>query len=196
MEESGFFEYWFTVAFVLFFIVWFPSYAIKTKGRGLPLWGLAVSIVLLFLILPLINIAIIQEMISAYWNSNFSAVPDMVKNVTMKAGSIHRSATLDQVYLAVSGLMILVGIVQSMMSAWLLYVRHNRRSLFRAIRFMWCSALMTVLAVGLFPFLFLGAAGSPFALDCAPYEALYIAILLLITAYLRMCPAVAKFYPN
>ena len=51
MEESGVFEYWFALIFALGFCVWFPAYVIKTKGRGIPLWGLAFCIVFLFLIL-------------------------------------------------------------------------------------------------------------------------------------------------
>ena len=161
MEESGVFEYWFALLFALGFCVWFPAYVIKTKGRGIPLWGLTFCIVFLFLILPLINVGIVQESLPSVWNTMVEGLltdrPHTVQQVTMQAGSLHRKASLDQVFLVVSLFFILVSIVQSIMAAWMLYIRHNRRSLFRAIRFMWCSALMTVCAASIFPFLFLGA---------------------------------------
>lgn len=196
MEESGVFEYWFALIFALGFCVWFPAYVIKTKGRGIPLWGLAFCIVFLFLILPLINVGIAQESLPFVWNTMFEGIagerPHIVQQVTMQAGS----ASLDQVFLLVCGAFLLVSVVQSVMAAWMLYVRHNRRSLFRAIRFMWCSALMTVCAASILPFLFLGKLGEPIVYNCALYISVYIAILLGITAYIRFCPEVAKFYPS
>lgn len=200
MEESGVFEYWFALIFALGFCVWFPAYVIKTKGRGIPLWGLAFCIVFLFLILPLINVGIAQESLPFVWNTMFEGIagerPHIVQQVTMQEGSLHRKASLDQVFLLVCGAFLLVSVVQSVMAAWMLYVRHNRRSLFRAIRFMWCSALMTVCAASILPFLFLGKLGEPIVYNCALYISVYIAILLGITAYIRFCPEVAKFYPS
>lgn len=67
MEESSFFNYWFTFFFALGFCFWFPMYVVKTRGKGLPDWGLACCIVLLFLFLPLLSLSFIRDVFPALW---------------------------------------------------------------------------------------------------------------------------------
>ncbi|MCD8339338.1 MAG: hypothetical protein LUC43_03935, partial [Burkholderiales bacterium] len=90
---------------------------------------------------------------------------------------------------------ILLAIGQCCFSAWLLYVRHNRESLFRAIRLIWTSGLMIVLAMEIFPLLILNKQGMWTVVHSAPYLGVYFVILVLVTAYLRLCTPVNRYYP-
>ncbi len=194
MEEGNAFVYWLVWLLGLAFCILFPAYVIKTRGKGMRLLGVCICVTLLFLILPMIAIGMLQESLPAlmlsYQGSNFEA-----PSITMLVGSIHKMATLDQVYFVLAAFFTLVGIGQSIFSAWLLYVRHNRISLFRAIRLMWSSAMMVVLAGGLTPMLVLNRQGISVALNSSVFIAAYIAILIGITAYLRMNSSVKEDYP-
>lgn len=194
MEESGFIEYWITWLFAFGFCLWFPTYVIKTKGHKLPTWGLAFCIVVLFLVLPLIAVGFIRDIIPSLWlsfeNAGFEA-----PSIQMLVGSFHKMATLDQVYVSLACFFILVGIGQSVMASWLLYIRHNRESLLRAIRFMWCSAFMDLCAVGIFPVVILRDHGFSVVTQAAPMYGIYVACLIGVTVYLSRTPEVQKFYP-
>ena len=109
--------------------------------------------------------------------------------------SINKMATLDQLYVALAIICILVAIGQSIFASWLLYIRHNRESLIRALRIMWTSAFFIVLAAGILPLIILGAHGFTVAVPAGYTMAAYIAVLMMITAYLRMSPKVADNYP-
>ena len=108
----------------------------------------------------------------------------------MLFGTINKMATLDQLYVALAIICILVAIGQSIFASWLLYIRHNRESLIRALRIMWTSAFFIVLAAGILPLIILGAHGFTVAVPAGYTMAAYIAVLMLITAYLRMSPKV------
>ena len=177
MEESGVFEYWFAFLFALGFCVWFPTYVVKTKGQGISTWGLALCIVVLFIGLPLLSISLIRDIIPSLWLSFTSA--------NYESPSISMLAII----------CILVAIGQSIFASWLLYIRHNRESLIRALRIMWTSAFFIVLAAGILPLIILGAHGFTVAVPAGYTMAAYIAVLMVITAYLRMSPKVADNYP-
>ena len=85
--------------------------------------------------------------------------------------------------------------VRVFFASWLLYIRHNRESLIRALRIMWTSAFFIVLAAGILPLIILGAHGFTVAVPAGYTMAAYIAVLMMITAYLRMSPKVADNYP-
>lgn len=192
MEESGLFEYWFAYLFALIFICWFPTYVIKTKGKGLPFWGLSFAIVALFLFLPLISLSFVQDILPTVFLNH--SVPLYASPNSALIGSTGPIAFND-VYISVALLCLVVGVGQAFFSAWLLYIRHNRESLFRAIRIMWCSALMQVLAVGIFPFVFLGEYGVDIVRSAAVGLGGYIAVLLVVTVYLRRNTGIDRFYP-
>ena len=97
--------------------------------------------------------------------------------------------------MALALICILVAIGQSIFASWLLYIRHNRESLIRALRIMWTSAFFIVLAAGILPLIILGAHGFTVAVPAGYTMAAYIAVLMMITAYLRMSPKVADNYP-
>ncbi len=192
MVESGLFEYWFAYLFALIFICWFPTYIIKTKGKGLPFWGLSFAIVALFLFLPLISLSFVQDILPTVFLNHSVPLYDSPNSALIgKTGPI----AFNDVYISLALLCLVVGAGQAVFSAWLLYVRHNRESLFRAIRIMWCSALMQVLAVGILPFVFLGKHGLDIVRSGAIGLGIYIAILFMITAYLRRDPAIDRFFP-
>lgn len=193
MEESGLFEYWFAYLFALIFICWFPTYVIKTKGKGLPFWGLSFAIVALFLFLPLISLSFVQDILPTVFLNHSVPLYDPPNSALIgKTGPI----AFNDVYISTALICLAVGAGQAFFSAWLLYVRHNRESLFRAIRIMWCSALMQVLAVGILPFVFLGGYGMDIVRSAAIGLAGYIAVLLVVTAYLRRNSGIDRFYPQ
>lgn len=194
MEESGVFEYWFAFLFALGFCVWFPTYVVKTKGQGISTWGLALCIVVLFIGLPLLSISLIRDIIPSLWLS-FTSANYESPSISMLFGTINKMATLDQLYVALAIICILVAIGQSVFASWLLYIRHNRESLIRALRIMWTSAFFIVLAAGILPLIILGAHGFTVAVPAGYTMAAYIAVLMVITAYLRMSPKVADNYP-
>ena len=195
MEEDALFAYWFTYFFALGFVFWFPSYVIKTRGKGLPSWGLAFVIVLLFIFIPLLALTLVREVLPSIW-LKFSEPGDAATNVSILVGSIVNMSTLDKLYLALALLFIIVGVGQSCVAAWLLYVRHNFESLLRAIRLMWSSGLMVVLAAGVLPLVILGKAGVAIAYECAPMLGIYIVLLMGITLFLRQNSTVKKYYPR
>ena len=141
MEESGVFEYWFAFLFALGFCVWFPTYVVKTKGQGISTWGLALCIVFLFIGLPLLSISLIRDVLPSLWLS-FTSANYESPSISLLYGTIHKMATLDQLYVALAMICILVAIGQSIFASWLLYIRHNRESLVRALRIMWSSAFL------------------------------------------------------
>lgn len=192
MVESGLFEYWFAYLFALIFICWFPTYVIKTKGKGLPLWGLSFAIVALFLFLPLISLSFVQDILPTVFLNHTVPLYDSPNSALIgKTGPI----AFNDVYISLALICLLIGVGQAFFSAWLLYVRHNRESLFRAIRIMWCSALMQVFAVGVLPFVFLGRHGLEIVRSAAIGLGVYIAILFAVTVYLRRNPAIDRIYP-
>lgn len=194
MEESGVFEYWFAYLFALGFCIWFPTYVIKTKGQGISTWWLALSIVVLFIGLPLLALSLIRDVLPSLWLS-FMSENFESPSISILYGTLHKMATLDQLYVCLAVICILMGAAQSVFSSWLLYIRHNRESLFRAIRIMWCSGFFVVLAGSILPFLILGTHGMTVVLPAAFTVGAYIAILMVITAYLRLSPEMAKNYP-
>lgn len=194
MEESGVFEYWFAFLFALGFCVWFPTYVVKTKGQGISTWGLALCIVFLFIGLPLLSISLIRDVLPSLWLS-FTSANYESPSISLLYGTIHKMATLDQLYVALAMICILVAIGQSIFASWLLYIRHNRESLVRALRIMWSSAFFIVLAAGILPLIILGSHGFTVAIPAGYTMGAYIAVLMVITAYLRMSPQVADNYP-
>ena len=112
MEESGVFEYWFAFLFALGFCVWFPTYVVKTKGQGISTWGLALCIVVLFIGLPLLSISLIRDIIPSLWLS-FTSANYESPSISMLFGTINKMATLDQLYVALAIICILVAIGQS-----------------------------------------------------------------------------------
>ena len=184
MEESGVFEYWFAFLFALGFCVWFPTYVVKTKGQGISTWGLALCIVVLFIGLPLLSISLIRDVLPSLWLSFVSANYES-PSISLLYGTIHKMATLDQLYVALA----------MICASWLLYIRHNRESLVRALRIMWSSAFFIVLAGGILPLIILGSHGFTVAIPAGYTMGAYIAVLMVITAYLRMSPQVADNYP-
>ena len=119
----------------------------------------------------------------------------MAPSISLLYGTIHKMATLDQLYVALAMICILVAIGQSIFASWLLYIRHNRESLVRALRIMWSSAFFIVLAAGILPLIILGSHGFTVAIPAGYTMGAYIAVLMVITAYLRMSPQVADNYP-
>lgn len=194
MEESGLFEYWFAYLFALGFCLWFPTYVVKTRGKSIPTWGLAFCIVVLFLFLPLLAMSLIRDVLPSVWLS-FMTHGYESPNVSLILGTIHKMARLDQLYVCLAVISILIAMGQSVFAAWLIYVRHNRESLMRAIRIMWSSALFVVLAAGVLPYVILGTHGVSVVLPSALTMAAYIAVLMCITAYLRMSDVIADHYP-
>ena len=194
MEESGAFEYWFTFLFALGFCLWFPTYVVKTRGKSVPTWGLSFCIVILFLFLPLLAMSLIRDVLPSVWMS-FTSQGHEAPNVSLILGTLRKMARLDQLYVCLATISILIAMGQSAFASWLIYVRHNRESLMRAIRIMWCSALFVVLAAGVLPYVILGAHGLSIVLPSALTMAAYIAVLMGITAYLRMSNDVANHYP-
>ena len=190
MEESGVFEYWFAFLFALGFCVWFPTYVVKTIST----WGLALCIVFLFIGLPLLSISLIRDVLPSLWLS-FTSANYESPSISLLYGTIHKMATLDQLYVALAMICILVAIGQSIFASWLLYIRHNRESLVRALRIMWSSAFFIVLAAGILPLIILGSHGFTVAIPAGYTMGAYIAVLMVITAYLRMSPQVADNYP-
>ena len=172
MEESGVFEYWFAFLFALGFCVWFPTYVVKTKGQGISTWGLALCIVVLFIGLPLLSISLIRDIIPSLWLS-FTSANYESPSISMLFGTINKMATLDQLYVALAIICILVAIGQSIFASWLLYIRHNRESLIRALRIMWTSAFFIVLAAGILPLIILGAHGFTVAVPAGYTMAAY-----------------------
>lgn len=195
MVEDSFFIFWLSWILGVAFVFLIATFLVKTVGKGVPLWGLAGCIVLLFLFLPIIALALVQEALPSLLLSWYGANSE-APSINVLAGSISKLATLDQVYFMLAIIFILFAIGQCCFSAWLLYVRHNRESLFRAIRLMWTSGLMVILAMEVFPLMILNKQGMWTALHSAPYMAFYFGILILITAYLRLCPLVNRFYPS
>ena len=112
MEESGVFEYWFAFLFALGFCVWFPTYVVKTKGQGISTWGLALCIVFLFIGLPLLSISLIRDVLPSLWLS-FTSANYESPSISLLYGTIHKMATLDQLYVALAMICILVAIGQS-----------------------------------------------------------------------------------
>ena len=194
MEESGVFEYWFAFLFALGLCVWVPTYVVKTKGQGISTWGLALCIVFLFIGLPLLSISLIRDVLPSLWLS-FTSANYESPSISLLYGTIHKMATLDQLYVALAMICILVAIGQSIFASWLLYIRHNRESLVRALRIMWSSAFFIVLAAGILPLIILGSHGFTVAIPAGYTMGAYIAVLMVITAYLRMSPQVADNYP-
>lgn len=194
MQESGTFEYWFAWLFAASFCLWFPTYVIKTRGRKLPFWGLSFCVVSLFIFLPLLSVGLVRDVLPSLWLSiygeNFEA-----PSIQMIVGSIHKMATLDQIYVALAFIAILTGIGQSLLASWLLYIRHNRESYLRSIRLMWVSALMQVIAVDVLPLIILGKHGRTIVISSAPSIGIYLAVLIAITYYLRTQVKVINFYP-
>lgn len=101
MEESGVFEYWFAFLFALGFCVWFPTYVVKTKGQGISTWGLALCIVFLFIGLPLLSISLIRDVLPSLWLS-FTSANYESPSISLLYGTIHKMATLDQLYVALA----------------------------------------------------------------------------------------------
>lgn len=194
MEESGVFEYWFAFLFALGFCVWFPTYVVKTKGQGISTWGLALCIVFLFIGLPLLSISLIRDVLPSSVAELYQRQLRVSEHIALY-GTIHKMATLDQLYVALAMICILVAIGQSIFASWLLYIRHNRESLVRALRIMWSSAFFIVLAAGILPLIILGSHGFTVAIPAGYTMGAYIAVLMVITAYLRMSPQVADNYP-
>ena len=164
MEESGVFEYWFAFLFALGFCVWFPTYVVKTKGQGISTWGLALCIVVLFIGLPLLSISLIRDVLPSLWLSFVSANYES-PSISLLYGTIHKMATLDQLYVALAMICILVAIGQS------------------------------EFASGILPLIILGSHGFTVAIPAGYTMGAYIAVLMVITAYLRMSPQVADNYP-
>lgn len=117
MEESGVFEYWFAFLFALGFCVWFPTYVVKTKGQGISTWGLALCIVFLFIGLPLLSISLIRDVLPSLWLS-FTSANYESPSISLLYGTIHKMATLDQLYVALAMICILVAIGQSIFASW------------------------------------------------------------------------------
>lgn len=194
MQEEVF-NYWATLIILVAFVCIFPIYIVKTKGRGLPFWGLSACVVVLFLFLPMLSLGFIRDVLPTLWLSvNEPSGPD-APSVQMLAGSLYKLARLDQVYVVLAILFILVSVGQSCMAAWMLYVRHNRESLIRAIRFMWCSGMMVVLATGVLPLVILRSHGFELVKQSWWVLTAYLVILAAITCYLRVRPEIAQFYP-
>lgn len=192
MEESGLLEYWFVWVICAFFFLWFPSYILRS--RGIPNWKLAFCIVAVFLLLPLLAISFYRDIIPTILLGGtlpLHTAPNAVLSVRTDLGA----ARLDQLYVALASIIVAIGIGQALFSAWLLYVRHNRESLLRAIRIMWCSALMQVLAVCVLPMMFLQQYGLSIVKESALAIGGYILILFVVTLYLRTSRGVARFYP-
>ena len=175
-------------------IITFSAAVVKTKGQGISTWGLALCIVVLFIGLPLLSISLIRDVLPSLWLSFVSANYES-PSISLLYGTIHKMATLDQLYVALAMICILVAIGQSVFASWLLYIRHNRESLVRALRIMWSSAFFIVLAGGILPLIILGSHGFTVAIPAGYTMGAYIAVLMVITAYLRMSPQVADNYP-
>ncbi len=139
MEESSFFNYWFTFFFALGFCFWFPMYVVKTRGKGLPDWGLACCIVLLFLFLPLLSLSFIRDVFPALWLGVENGGLDAV-NTDMLSESLSQMSTLEQTFIGLSVLGIIGSMILNGFSAWMLYIRRVRRGLLTAFRLMWISA--------------------------------------------------------
>ena len=175
-------------------IITFSAAVVKTKGQGISTWGLALCIVVLFIGLPLLSISLIRDVLPSLWLSFVSANYES-PSISLLYGTIHKMATLDQLYVALAMICILVAIGQSVFASWLLYIRHNRESLVRALRIMWSSAFFIVLAGGILRIIILGSHGFTVAIPAGYTMGAYIAVLMVITAYLRMSPQVADNYP-
>ncbi len=195
MDGSGFIVHWSVACLVVFICVVVVTYLVKTKGIGVPLWGLAVAIALLCVFIPLLVISSVVELVPSLalslFGQNFEAA-----SVPILAGTITKKATLDQTYFVIALFFLLLAIGQSYFAAWLLYVRHNRYGLRRAIRIMWASGLMFVLAVGVLPMLLLGKQGIGTVRGTVLHMGLYIAVLLLISSYIYFCPLIGIYYPK
>ncbi len=194
MEENSVFVYWFVWISAAAFCFLFPTFLVKTRGKGVPLWGYSCCSVLLLLFLEPISISLIREALPSLLLGDNLANSE-APNLTMLVGSLNKLATLDQVYFVLAIVFLFFAIGQSAFSAWLLYVRHNRESLYRAIRLMWTSGLMIILAMEIFPLIILNRQGLWTAIHSVPYMGFYFAILVLVTFYLRKCPPVNRFYP-
>lgn len=194
MQEEVF-NYWGTLFILVAFVCIFPIYVVKTRGRGLPFWGLSTCVVVLFLFLPMLSLGFIRDVLPTLWLSVMEPTGSDAPSIQMLAGSLHKMARLDQVYVVLAIMFILVSVGQSCMAAWMLYVRHNRESLLRAIRFMWCSGAMVVLATGVLPLVILRSHGLTLVKQSWWVLTAYILVLAAVTAYLRMRPEIAEFYP-
>lgn len=176
------------------FVSGFRPMSSKPKGRASRRGGLALCIVFLFIGLPLLSISLIRDVLPSLWLS-FTSANYESPSISLLYGTIHKMATLDQLYVALAMICILVAIGQSIFASWLLYIRHNRESLVRALRIMWSSAFFIVLAAGILPLIILGSHGFTVAIPAGYTMGAYIAVLMVITAYLRMSPQVADNYP-
>lgn len=194
MEESSFFNYWFTFFFALGFCFWFPMYVVKTLGKGLPDWGLACCIVLLFLFLPLLSLSFIRDVFPALWLGVENGGLDAV-NTDMLSESLSQMSTLEQTFIGLSVLGIIGSMILNGFSAWMLYIRRVRRGLLTAFRLMWISALVIVVSVGVLPLILLGAQGFDLVRQSALALAGYFVLLLGITAYLKTNKNIASYYP-
>ena len=193
MSESSLFEYWFVWLFAVFFILWFPTYVVKTAKKGLSSWGLAFVIVCLFLFLPINAVTFMQEVWFANASTATCAAHEAPK-VPLELGIT--CATLAEVYLVLAWIFVLVGSVQSAFSAWLLYSRHNRESLVRALRMMWTSCFMLILAIGALPVIMLQKAGMPI-FENNWYKLLaYTVVITVITLYLIKSKVILAIYPE
>ncbi len=193
--DSGLLVHWSVAYLVIFICLAVVTYVVKTKGIGVPLWGLAIAIALLCVFIPLVVISSVVELVPSLalslFGQNFEAA-----SVPILAGTVGKKATLDQTYFVIALFFLLLAIGQSYFAAWLLYVRHNRYGLRRAVRIMWSSGLMFVLAVGVLPMLLLGKQGLGTVQGTVLHMGIYIVVLLLITAYIYLCPLVRIYYPK
>lgn len=194
MQEEVF-NYWGTLFILVAFVCIFPVYVVKTKGRGLPYWGLSACVVILFLFLPMLSLGFIRDVLPTLWLSVNEPTGSDAPSVQMLAGSLYKLARLDQVYVVLAILFILVSVGQSCMAAWMLYVRHNRESLVRAIRFMWCSGVMVLLSTGILPLVILRSHGLALVKESWWVLIIYLLVLAGITCYLKIRPEIAEFYP-
>lgn len=192
MEEVGLVEYWFAWIFAVFFCLWFPSYVVRSKG--IPTWGLSLSIVAVFLVLPILAMTFFRDIWPVFFIGN-DAPMHAAPNAILMASTEKGASTLDHLYMAMASICAFIGIGQAFFSAWLLFVRHNRESLVRAIRIMWCSALMQVLAVIVLPIAVLQEYGVGLVEKSAVAVGAYFFVLIVVTHYLRTNKKVEHFYP-
>ncbi len=76
--------------------------------------GLALCIVFLFIGLPLLSISLIRDVLPSLWLS-FTSANYESPSISLLYGTIHKMATLDQLYVALAMICILVAIGQSIL---------------------------------------------------------------------------------
>ena len=114
----------------------------------------------------------------------------------MLFGTINKMATLDQLYVALAIICIFVAIGQSIFCFMVaVYPSQPRKPDSRSTRIMWTSAFFIVLAAGILPLIILGSHRLLSPIPAGYTMGAYIAVLMMITAYLRMSPQVADNYP-